>query len=79
MILPFSLHLVHLAEAARLAGLDSETFLHLALMIAERPELDPLTIWHGLGGPRFDAWECRALGAILANRPKAEGVNHEAP
>lgn len=65
MLMPLDAHAVCLPEAARLAGLDADTFAWLAVMMDDLPEDDRMTVILGADGPLFIASECRALQAML--------------
>ena len=63
--------LVPLPEAALLAGMPADVLLALAVLLAEHPDLEPLTIVPSLNGPLFDAGECNALRVILDHEAEA--------
>ncbi len=63
--------LVPLSEAALLAGMPADVLMALALLLAEHPDLESMTIMPSLDGPLFDAGECRALRIIFDH--EAEG------
>lgn len=75
---PLDAQAVRLPEAARIAGMDPDTFAWLVMMMSDHEQIredDRITTLPGINGPLFIASECRALRAILGT--VSDGIGPE--